>query len=341
MNPRILSTLAALAAVSLLVSGCGGGSAYGSGGSSSSSSGGSTTYKITISPSASTIAVNGTQQYDVTAKDSSGNTITGLTFTWSSSNTAVATVNGSGLAVGVSPGTAQITASYNYSISGHPYTVSSNLATLTVSMSAMVMGIASNGRPLNGALVGLMDAAGKTEFALTGENGRFELSTDGLVAPYVLRVTNSSGQFLYSIANNDGITNVNLFSDALSRLMYWNHGTTVDNAFSNRQQELTPSDLHSFEALERVMTDAIAKSLLNGAIDPSQISLIHGSMAVGNGETAALLDSLQFIQANHQIRIDNPENGHGLMLSGSSQELSLQLTGQDIRQPVSEIILGQ
>src|SRR5579885_2339042 len=95
-----------LLAFACILAGCGGGS-------SSSSSGGSqpTISTITVSPASPSIAVGATQQFTATAKDSSGNTISGVTFTWSSNTTSVATINSSGLATGVAPGTTQITAS--------------------------------------------------------------------------------------------------------------------------------------------------------------------------------------------------------------------------------------
>ena len=68
---------------------------------------------ITVSPVSPTITVGATQQFTATAKDASGNTISGVTFAWSSSATGVATINSSGLATGVSAGTTQITASAN------------------------------------------------------------------------------------------------------------------------------------------------------------------------------------------------------------------------------------
>lgn len=66
---------------------------------------------VTVSPSSPSIAVGAAQQFTATAKDSGGNTINGVTFTWASSATGVATINSSGLATGVSAGRSQITAS--------------------------------------------------------------------------------------------------------------------------------------------------------------------------------------------------------------------------------------
>lgn len=95
--------------LALMLTACGGG------GSSSGSSGGGggapTVASISVSPASASIAVGATEQFTATAKDSSGNTISGVTFTWSSSSTGIATISTSGLATGVAPGSTNITAS--------------------------------------------------------------------------------------------------------------------------------------------------------------------------------------------------------------------------------------
>jgi uncharacterized protein YjdB len=65
---------------------------------------------VTVSPDATNVAVNGDAQFTAVVKDAAGNVLSGRTVTWSSSNTAVATVSASGLARGVSTGTTTITA---------------------------------------------------------------------------------------------------------------------------------------------------------------------------------------------------------------------------------------
>jgi alpha-tubulin suppressor-like RCC1 family protein/uncharacterized protein YjdB len=59
---------------------------------------------VTVSPSSATIQVGATQQLTATLKDANGTTLTGRTVSWSSSNTAVATVSSSGLVSGVAAG---------------------------------------------------------------------------------------------------------------------------------------------------------------------------------------------------------------------------------------------
>jgi hypothetical protein len=69
---------------------------------------------IVVAAPLSSIAVSASEQITATAKDGSGNTISGVSFTWTSSAPNVAAINsGTGSATGLPPGTTQITASAN------------------------------------------------------------------------------------------------------------------------------------------------------------------------------------------------------------------------------------
>ena len=65
---------------------------------------------VTVSPDAASVNVKGTFQFNAILKDAAGNQLSGRPVTWSSSNTGVATVSASGLASGVTTGTATISA---------------------------------------------------------------------------------------------------------------------------------------------------------------------------------------------------------------------------------------
>ncbi len=85
-------------ASALLLQGCGG------------SSGSNTVASITVTPSAASVNVKAQQQFSATAFNSANNQVLGQTFTWTSSDTNVATIAASGVATGVGAGTAKITA---------------------------------------------------------------------------------------------------------------------------------------------------------------------------------------------------------------------------------------
>src|SRR5437899_4050454 len=65
---------------------------------------------VTVTPAPASVNVGSTLQLTATPKDGGGTPLTGRVVTWSSDNTAHATVNGSGLVTGVGAGGATITA---------------------------------------------------------------------------------------------------------------------------------------------------------------------------------------------------------------------------------------
>jgi len=79
---------------------------------------------ITISPTTATVNIGQTQQFTAVCKDQNNVIMTCPTLTWNSSNTAAATISGTGLLTGASTGTTNVTAS----AAG----VTSNIAAVTV-----------------------------------------------------------------------------------------------------------------------------------------------------------------------------------------------------------------
>jgi peptidoglycan/xylan/chitin deacetylase (PgdA/CDA1 family) len=66
---------------------------------------------VVVTPASPSIFTGGTQQLTAMGYDQTGNQMSGLAFTWASSNQSVATVDTNGLASGVAVGTSQISAS--------------------------------------------------------------------------------------------------------------------------------------------------------------------------------------------------------------------------------------
>lgn len=83
---------------------------------------------VAVTPSPASVRVGGTVQLTATPYDAVGAAIGGKTATWSSSNTAVATVNGSGLVTGVSPGTTTISATIDGYTGSAPLTVAPTIS---------------------------------------------------------------------------------------------------------------------------------------------------------------------------------------------------------------------
>jgi len=122
---------------------------------------------VSVSPSSASIAVGSTQQLIATAKDGAGNTLGGRIVTWSSGNTAVSNVSGSGLVVALAAGLAHITATCDGKSGTSAITVTATtvpVASLTVSPTSASISVGAtrqltatpkdaNGNPLSGRTI--------------------------------------------------------------------------------------------------------------------------------------------------------------------------------------------
>jgi uncharacterized protein YjdB len=88
---------------------------------------------VIVSPATASILAGQTVQLTATPKDANGNILTGRVITWTSSNTGVATVNGTGLVTAVATGTAILTAACEGRNGTSAVTTNAPVASVTVS----------------------------------------------------------------------------------------------------------------------------------------------------------------------------------------------------------------
>jgi hypothetical protein len=124
---------AALAAATL---GCG---SSGDSTSAPKSSGPAPVASVSVDPPTSSLIVGATQSFTATTKDASGNTLTGRTVTWSSSDPSIASVTSGGVAAAVAPGTATITATSESKTGSAAVTVSAAVATVSLTLSYSIV----------------------------------------------------------------------------------------------------------------------------------------------------------------------------------------------------------
>ena len=99
-----------------------------------------TVASVSVSPSSVSLLAGQTSQLSAQAKDGSGNTISGASFSWTTSNSAVATVSASGVVSAVASGTATITASSGGQSGTALVTVSSTSTSTTSTSSSSSSG---------------------------------------------------------------------------------------------------------------------------------------------------------------------------------------------------------
>ncbi|HEX7964915.1 MAG TPA: Ig-like domain-containing protein [Gammaproteobacteria bacterium] len=312
LSPRlVLTSLLAFLAFGCGGSGYGSGGAYGGGSGGGGGGGGGIVTNITISPTNAAVSVGGTQQFIAVAKDSAGNTVSNPALTWKSSDAAIATVDNHGLATGVAAGAASITASSVYL--GTTYT--SNAATLTVTLSAAVMGTVAVGHPLKGALVTIEDAQGRTAATLSDDNGRYQLSTAGLKAPFLLKAEDGRGRVLFGAAAADGIANLDTVTDLMLRGWYGAHGTRAETAFD---MHAGAPDAKSLAALEAGFRQFMQAELAAQDL-PDDFDLMTTSFLADGTGFDAVLDRMSVSAAAGGLHVEiggrgtDVRFGHGVL----------------------------
>ncbi|HEY0685740.1 MAG TPA: Ig-like domain-containing protein [Steroidobacter sp.] len=245
----------------LLLSGCGGDGDDGSSGAIES---------IAVTADSLTIGTATTQSFTATARDSRGNAVNGVTFTWSSSNASIATIGGDGVATGVAPGTSNITASAQG--------VTSAPVSVTVVPATRITGTAAIGAPIVGATVTLKDRQGIQRTATTGADGLFIINTTGLQPPFLVRVpplgTGSTPLYSVSIDSNaSGVINITPFTDVIARSWYGARNVSIDVAFQDPSRSPVASP-ESLQTVHSIVLSTLQRWLEQSGVDVSSFNLI-------------------------------------------------------------------
>jgi uncharacterized protein YjdB len=131
---------------------------------------------LELSSATPSLTVGGSAQLTASAKDANGNLVSGATYSWSSSNAAVATVDASGAVRGVAVGTATITAaSGGKSATAAVAVEAAPVASVSLSPSAHTLTALGAGTQLSATVV---DANGKT---VSGAQVSWSSSNAGVV----------------------------------------------------------------------------------------------------------------------------------------------------------------
>lgn len=136
---------------------------------------------VTVTPGTSNLQPGGTAQLSAVTRDANNNVLTGRVVTWASGNTAVATVNATGLVTAVGAGTTNITATSEGRSATASVTVAQvPVATVTVTLASGTIGVGATTQATatlrdanNNVLTGrtVTWASGNTAFATVSASG--------------------------------------------------------------------------------------------------------------------------------------------------------------------------
>ena len=209
--------------------------------------------QVGVSVANASLAVGQTTQATATALDASGNPVSGSTITWSSSNTAVATVSASGLVTAVTSGSAAITASCGTASGSANLTVSGTATPVASITVALNPGNVTVGQTSVASAV-LKDASGSV---LTGRTVTWSVSAGGNAA-----TVSSTGVVSTLVAGSATITAAS-GGVAGSAVLTISGATPIATPQLPRSVPSFPASLYTRPCTDRPTTAAALQQALN------------------------------------------------------------------------------
>lgn len=150
-------------------------------------------------------------------------------------------------------------------------------------------GTAASGAAVASGAITVKDKNGVTKSGTTDANGKYTIDVTGMAAPFLVKVTLSSGAFLYSVGAQTGVVNIHPYTDLIIQTWYKVQGKTIDAAFSDPAGNPPPTATE-IKLIANVVGEIVQKWLVDNAIDPATFDLITTSFDANHSGFDHLLD---------------------------------------------------
>ena len=202
--------------------------------------------QVQVTPATADLVVNATTQLAATARTGAGAALPGRTFTWSSDNTAVATVTGSGLVTARGVGTARISATTG----GVAGTAEIRVATQPPPTDANPPVLVSLGLNPDTVSVGTAEATVTVTMRVTDDASGVQSVTVNLVSPTRARTVAAVTYTPSGGTRLDGTWVLELKIPAGSETGTWTLTDIVLTDVGNRTRTLTTAQLQAITGVE-------------------------------------------------------------------------------------------
>jgi len=180
--------------------------------------------------------------------------------------------------------------------------------------SVTLSGTAATGAAIANETIIIKDFQDVSATGSTDANGKFtiELSSD-MQPPFLLRVSDGTGGYLYSIISTTGSGTVNIhpYSDLAVRCLFDVENTDIDTAFDMLLQNGPSLSEDEINVTKQAVKEFISLSLTNQGINAEDFDIIKTSFDANGSGFDALLDNSTFTDINGDTQIvitDNTTN---------------------------------
>ncbi len=149
-----------------------------------------------------------------------------------------------------------------------------------------IRGTAATGEPLANTTITVKSKSGVIKTVISDANGKFEVNDLSDEGPYLLRVKNGNGKFLYSVAHkgesNTINRNIHPYTDLIIRNWFETRGQSIDSVFSGNTAIPDIPTEQQVNAIKSEVHSIVAQVLAsNGAVDIDLLSTPFDANGMG------------------------------------------------------------
>jgi hypothetical protein len=170
--------------------------------------------------------------------------------------------------------------------------------------------------------VSLVDAHGHSVNALSDADGRFQLSTAGLTAPFLLKAEDGRGLVLFGAAAEAGVANIDTVTDVMLRAWYAARGSEPAAAFAGGTHPLPGA-----EALKQLNTgfgSLLQDTLAGEGLDVGGFDLFSTPFTADSTGFDRVLDHTMVRSTKGRLRLEDGLAGKITDIRADSGTLSLE-----------------
>ena len=175
----------------------------------------------------------------------------------------------------------------------------------------LITGVVATGSPLKNATVTMKSTNGIKKTVQTNANGEYSISIDeDMESPFILKVDESEGKELFSIAHDEGTTNIHPLSDLVARNSFGSKNKNIEDEIDSTNSFENPPSEEEVKDITRSLTNLLASSFGDFEVK-EQFDLLHSEFSANGKEFDKLLDHLTVNIGgdNFSVKLKDPKIG--------------------------------
>ncbi|MFV2058183.1 MAG: hypothetical protein ACC707_17080 [Thiohalomonadales bacterium] len=163
-----------------------------------------------------------------------------------------------------------------------------------------ISGTAAKGSPIVSAAISVKSNSGARVLTTTNQSGKYTIEVNESEGPYLIRAELSGSEYLFSIATEQGTTNIHPITDLIIRNWFQVQGLNVADEFKKAKAATKLPTVAEVKAVKDAITKIISLTLKEFNL-PENLDLMSAKFNADNTGFDRYLDHIQIVIVNNLI----------------------------------------